>query len=80
MLVATSAATAAVTSVATTAAATPVAPTTTTSAAASTTAWATAGAWTTISAAIWGAGRLRTIDAIEVWLIAFLEFSAAFES
>ena len=78
-LVATSAATVTATTVATTPAAATVAPTTTTSAATSTAARTATAAARTISAAISGTGRLRSIDAIEVWLVAFFEFSAAFE-
>ena len=67
------------TTVAATSSATTVASTATTSAATATAArTATAAAWT-ISAAISGTGGLRSIDAIEVWLIAFFEVSAAFE-
>jgi hypothetical protein len=67
-----------VTSMAAASPTTTVASTTTTPAAATAAGTASAAA-RTISAAIAGAGRLRSIDAIEVRFIAFFKVSAAFE-
>ena len=78
---ATSAATAVspMTSVATTTAAATVTPTTTTSAASTSAGTATTAA-RTISTTVAGARGLRGVHTIEVWLVAFVEVSAAFES